>query len=93
MARTSSATPRKDPQTGTWGFIVDVGIDPKTGKRRQVRRRGYRTRNDAQAALDALRQADREGSYVPSARQTVGEWLDEWVLAIASRVRPSTHPS
>jgi integrase len=73
----------------TWGFVLDVGRS--NGRRQQVRKRGFRTRKDAQSALnDAL--ADlQHGSYVRPRRVTFGEYLDDWVAAavVAGR-RPST---
>ena len=73
----------------TWGFVLDVGRS--NGRRQQVRKRGFRTKKDAQSALnDAL--ADlQHGSYVRPRRVTFGEYLDDWVAAavVAGR-RPST---
>ncbi|MDQ1382596.1 MAG: hypothetical protein QOJ71_3315, partial [Actinomycetota bacterium] len=73
----------------TWGFVLDVGRS--NGRRQQVRKRGFRTKKDAQSALnDAL--ADlQHGSYVRPRRVTFGEYLDDWLAAavVAGR-RPST---
>jgi len=38
-----SASPRRDPKTGTWWFIVDLPIGGD-GRRRQAKRRGFRTK-------------------------------------------------
>ena len=71
----------------TWGFVLDVGRS--NGRRQQVRKRGFRTRKEAQSALnDAL--ADlQHGSYVRPRRVTFGEYLDEWVANRGAR-RSST---
>jgi hypothetical protein len=37
-----------------WCIRLDVGVDPATGKRRQVSRQGYRTKRGAKAVLDDL---------------------------------------
>lgn len=37
-----------------WAFSVDIGRDPKTGKRRQKRRSGFKTKREAQAACAEL---------------------------------------
>ncbi len=47
-----------------WSFVVDNGIDPATGKRRQVRRRGFRTRKEADAALASLLKAAQRGDWM-----------------------------
>ncbi len=89
MTRGREAGPVKDPTTGLWGFVVDVGVDA-TGKRKQARRRGFATKAQAQQALNTLRHAVQASTYVPQQRQTVGEYLDEWLDAIAHTVEGST---
>ena len=95
MTRAAAATPKRDPETGRWGFVVDLGpgYDAKGRwrERRQARRRGFSTRKDAQAALDRLRQEAREGTYVPRDDATLDLWLDHWLATTAARVKPSTH--
>ena len=89
----SSAAPRKDLTTGTWFFVVDLPARGD-GRRRQVRRRGFRTKAEAQAALDELRVRGRRGTYIVPARQTLERFLvDDWLPAIRATVEPSTHES
>ena len=40
----------------SWTFVVDYGVEVDSGKRRQIRRSGFRTRKDAKAALHTGRQ-------------------------------------
>jgi integrase len=88
-----TAAPRRDPKSGTWWFIVDLPAGGD-GKRRQAKRRGFRTKADAQAALDELRVGVRKGTYVAPVRQTFGAFLtDDWLPAIRATVEPSTHES
>ncbi|MEY2451482.1 MAG: hypothetical protein QOD92_1056 [Acidimicrobiaceae bacterium] len=89
----TTAAPKRDTTTGLWGFVVDAGTDPKSGKRRQVRRRGFKTKTDALAELDKIRQSSRDHTYVANTRQTLGDYLDEWLVTIESTLRPSTHHS
>ena len=89
----TTSAPRKDPKSGTWWFIVDLppGGD---GRRRQAKRRGFRTKAEAQAALDELRVSGRRGTYVAPARQSFGAFLTEdWLPAIRATIEPSTHES
>lgn len=89
----SAATPKKDPKTGTWWFVIDLPPHADGG-RRQAKRRGFRTKAEAQAALDELRVDVRRGTYVAPARQTLAEFLEEdWLPAIRSTVAPSTFES
>ena len=36
---------------GTWAFRVDIGTDPRTGKRRQKSKQGFQRRKDADCTL------------------------------------------
>jgi integrase len=73
-----------------WCVKIDLGADPLTGKRRQKWHSGYQTRAAAEKACrQFLVDLDR-GMYADPGRQTVREYLDEWVDAIAPTVRPST---
>lgn len=48
----------------SWSFVVDRGIDPATGRRRQQRRSGFRTRKEAEAALRSTISALTDGTFV-----------------------------
>ena len=87
------AGPRKDTSKGTWWFVVDLTPAPD-GRRRQAKRRGFKTKAAAQAALDALRVDSRQGTYVAPVRQTVGEFLrEDWLPAARRRLAESTWES
>lgn len=73
--------------------ILDLGEDPQTGRRRQKWHSGYRTKRDAQAALAEFVGNVNTGTYVPRSRQTLAEFVQEWLAAIAPTVRPATHYS
>jgi integrase len=92
MTRHQTAAPRKDPKTRTWSFVIDVpGPD---GTRRQTRRRGFRTKKDAQAELDRLRTDVRQGVYIPPSRQTLAQYVnDDWLPTLKMSVGPSTWAS
>jgi integrase len=90
MTRQTSAAPRQDKATGLWSFVVDAGPDPKTGNRRQARRKGFPTKHAAQEELDKLRRSVTTQTFVAPAKQTLGEYLDEWVRGLSNQVRPST---
>lgn len=82
---------KRDPKTGTWSFVVDLGV--RGGKRQQARRRGFATSRAANDALHALLEASRSG--LPTGRRgglTTGDYLTgRWLPALASRdLRPTT---
>jgi len=76
-----------------WCVIVEREPDPLTGKRRQQWHSGFRTRKEAERArIDLLSKLDR-GEYVEPSRQTLADYLVEWLTAIEHTVRPSTFDS
>ncbi len=64
---------------GSWGFTVDAGQDPVTGKRKQITRSGYRTSDDADAALTKELAALNAGTWTDDRGMTLGAWLDLWL--------------
>jgi len=76
-----------------WGYRVDPGPDPATGKRRQVSKQGFRTKREAEHAAQAVLKAAAEGAVTNRTHRTVGEYLDEWLQMQRDRLRPTTHPS
>ena len=90
-SRAAAAVPRRNPKTGKWDFIVDVGRDPATGKRRQVRKRGYATKKLAEAELTRVRSALQSGTFVAPERVTLKTFLnDQWLPAIRHTVESTT---
>lgn len=79
---------------GTWGFVVDLGNDPATGKRRQARRSGFRTKKEAEEELRRLQNEADKGVVVKKREGNVTfeefsqDWL-EWYAATAG-VKEST---
>jgi integrase len=68
-----------DPKHGTWSFYLAAGLDPKTGRRRQVRRSGFPTKQAAQKARnEAAVKVDR-GTFVAPTRERYGEYLVRWL--------------
>lgn len=56
----------------------DAGIDPQTGKRRQVRRR-YPTEKEARRALNQISDAADKDVFVPRHTLTVGQMIDNYL--------------
>lgn len=71
-------TVRKPRTTGgTWSFRIDVGLDDR-GRRRQREVGGFRTKKDAQTALNDALSGTQRGTYTAPSRTTLGQFLDEW---------------
>jgi hypothetical protein len=73
-----------------WGYVVDVGRDPVTGKRRQRTKSGFETRCEAEAAVRVVLEEVRTGADVRPSTQTVGEYLAGWLERVKPGLRPTT---
>jgi integrase len=73
----------------TWAYVVDVG-KKSDGRRDQRKKGGFRTRRDAQEALNAVLKQVQENTYVAPTKQTVGEFFERWLPSIRHSVKPRT---
>jgi integrase len=69
----------RKPRTaqGTWSYRLELGLDDR-GYRRQSEVYGFRTKREAQAALNEALAATQRGTYVAPSRMTVREFLTDW---------------
>jgi len=76
----------------SWSFVVDRGIDPATGRRRQQRRSGFRTRKDAEEALRRTISSLVDGTFVERTDETVDAYLTAWLTGLTAgrRVKAKT---
>jgi integrase len=78
---------------GGYAYRVDLGPDPATGKRRQAQRQGFRTKREAETALDEQLASIRAGTVVAKTSSNIGSFLDDWLISQTSRLKPSTWES
>jgi integrase len=72
----------------TWTAHATWGTGPA---KRQIKRGGFRTRKEAQAALTELLASIDAGTFVTPSRLTVARYLDAWLEGrAAAGLRPST---
>ena len=77
----------------SWFVKIELDPDVATGRRRQKWHSGFRTKREAERArIDLLSKFDR-GEYVEPSHQTLAEFMNDWLRAIAPTIRPSTHNS
>ena len=73
-------------------YYIKATVPDDTGTPRQRVKRGFLTQKEAAKALrDLIRSGEQSGGYVPPTKQTLGEYLDEWLDGV--RVAPSTEAS
>lgn len=86
-----SGSVKKDEARGTWYFVIDArSMD---GRRRQVKRRGFSRKKDAEKALDELHREMTTGRGVEPTRATFGQFLEErWLPHVETddRLAPTT---
>lgn len=63
----------------TWSYIVDLGSDPATGKRRQREKSGFRTKKEAQAAAAELIVQVENSDYKKPIKQSLEKYLIDWL--------------
>jgi integrase len=57
-----------------WSYTVDVGKDPRTGKRKQKSQSGFKTKKEAQAALAELVNTVEKGNYTEPVKKKFKEF-------------------
>ena len=73
-----------------WGYRIDAGLDPSSGKRRQLSKQGFRNKRDAETALNAVLKGLEDGSTPRRSTTTLGDFLDDWLEVQRQRIRPTT---
>jgi integrase len=73
----------------SWCFSVD-GAPAGSSTRKQILRGGFKTKAEAVTAMSSLQVAKHEGTYIEPSKQTVGEYLTNWLAAGCGDVRPWT---
>ena len=84
------ATIKKDIKTGRYYFVLDAGKDLHTGKRKQLRRRGFETKKEAQLALANLQLQVSELKEVDNNKILFHKYLDQWFNSKKIKLKQST---
>ncbi|MDE3839358.1 site-specific integrase [Bacillus methanolicus] len=76
----------------SWSFTVDIGKDPRTGKRKQKTRSGFKTKKEAQAALAELITNVDKGTYKEPHKRLFKDFSLEYVQnTYKNKVKASTY--
>ncbi|OPG94127.1 site-specific integrase [Chryseobacterium mucoviscidosis] len=62
----------------TWSYMLDVGTDPITGKRKQKSKGGFKTKKEAQAFAATILSEMNSGTYLEEKKMTFEELSDLW---------------
>lgn len=90
MRRTSNERPYSRTQPRDWAIVLDVP-DATTGKKMRKWHSFKGTKRQAQVECSRFVAALNSGGYVEPTKQTVPEFLDEWLAFIKPSVSPKTH--
>lgn len=82
----------RERSPGRWAIVLDVGErDPKTGKKKRKWHSFTGTKRQAQSECARLINELKQGNYVEPTKQTLGQFLEEWLEFITPSVSPKTH--
>ncbi|MEU5872483.1 tyrosine-type recombinase/integrase [Glycomyces sp. NPDC047369] len=70
-------------------FVVDIGRDPETGKRKQLTQT-FDTKKEAKAEYARISHERDRGTYVRPSVLTVDEFLDQWLASATRDVEKGT---
>lgn len=74
-----------------WAFILDVGIDPATGKRRQKKKSGFKTKADAQKYAARITLEIENRQYITESNVRFSEYSDQFMdYYDDGTIKPST---
>lgn len=75
----------------SWYYIVELGRDLRTGKRKQKKKRGFKTKKEAQTALTHAESEILKGDYSEPSKILFGDYLDLWLNDKKTRIKTSTY--
>lgn len=76
--------------SGLWAYKIDIGKNPRTGKRQQKEKGGFKRAKDARiAGEEALQQYRNKGFARPEA-VTFGDFAQEWLKTYATVAKVSS---
>ena len=75
----------------SWSFTINLGKDPSTGKRKQITRRGFDTKKEAELAAHQIQLEIENETYVKEKDILFKDFIIDYLELIAKpSVRPST---
>lgn len=73
-----------------YSIVVDIGTDPKTGKRQQKWFSGYKTKKEAELNMAKIINEIEEGMLLLPAEITLRDYLNMWIDKRRNKLSPST---
>lgn len=80
----------KNKKTGKWDFIFDGGTDPLTGRRKQIKRRGFESKRHAVDAMTKLKAERLENEFLDLTKMTYSRYMEDWFKERKNRLQKTT---
>ncbi|TVX83698.1 site-specific integrase [Peribacillus simplex] len=80
----------KNKKTGKWDFIFDGGTDPFTGKRKQIKRRGFESKRHAVDVMTKLKAERLENEFLDLTKMTYSRYMEDWFEERKNRLQKTT---
>lgn len=77
-------------EASKWYYVIEFGRD-SNGKRKQKKKRGFKTKKEAQAALTKALHELNTRTYIEPSTQKFGEYLEQWLEYKKTSVADSTY--
>ncbi|MCY8144339.1 tyrosine-type recombinase/integrase [Bacillus haynesii] len=75
----------------TWSFTLDLGRDPSTGKRKQITRRGFETKKEAEQVAATITHEIEKETFIREKDILFKDFITDFLELVAkSSVKPST---
>lgn len=74
----------------TWTYLIDIGNDPATGRRKQKSKGGFKTKKEAQLAAAELQKELSDGTYFEERAIPFKDFAKEWLGLYEENVKEST---
>ncbi|MEW5571617.1 Arm DNA-binding domain-containing protein [Rossellomorea marisflavi] len=62
-----------------WTYVVDIGIDLVSGKRKQKSKSGFKSKKEAEAAAVSLIHELEQGTYIEESDQRFSSFAEQWL--------------
>ncbi|MFJ7680319.1 tyrosine-type recombinase/integrase [Peribacillus sp. NPDC097198] len=82
---------KKNQNTKKWDLVFDAGNDPLTGKRRQIKRRGFLTKQEALDAMTLLKSEVLQDEFTDLSSLSLAKFMDEWFIERKIQLQSSTY--
>lgn len=77
--------PAKNKKGYTYSFTIELGKDPITGKRKQVTRRGFETKKEAEVVANELENQINKNTFILDSNVLLSSHVEKWLDLVAKR--------